>query len=109
MYVRMVLWDMSDSAVTIEELRSYLAAESVDAFSAIEGLVLKMWVGNPAENLWGAIYLWESREASQQTLPSKARRMIGKEPDRVMEFDLEASAQGVTGVTGLARLGAAFA
>lgn len=108
MYVRTVMWDMTDSNISIEELRSYLAAESVDAFSQIDGLILKLWVSDVTTSRWGAIYLWESRQAAQQTLPSKARQMIGKDPDEVREFDLEASARGITGIEDLARLGLAF-
>ncbi|MFP5297459.1 MAG: hypothetical protein ACLGHL_00530 [Actinomycetota bacterium] len=108
MYVRIVLWNLEGSNTSIEELRTYLAEESVDAFSAVEGLALKLWVSDPETDRWGAIYLWGSREAAAQPLPSKARQMIGKEPDQVMEFQLEASARGVTDLTDLARLGAAF-
>lgn len=108
MFVRTVMWDMATSKVTIEELRAYLAAESVDAFSQVPGLVLKQWVADPERNRWGAIYLWESRDAATQPLPSKAREMIGKDPDEVGEFDLEASTTGKSSIRDLARLGKAF-
>ena len=39
---------------------------------------------------WGAIYLFESQEASEQELPSRARELIGKDPDIIEVFDLEA-------------------
>lgn len=108
MYVRIVLWELDGAGATIEELRDYLAAESVQAFEQVEGLVLKQWVADPATNRWGAIYLWESEAASHQTLPSKARQLIGKDPDQVLTFNLEASATGITNVSSLTRLGAAF-
>lgn len=102
------MWDMASSKVTIEELRAYLATESVDAFSQVSGLVLKQWVADPDRNRWGAIYLWESRDAAKQPLPSKAREMIGRDPDEVGEFDLEASTTGTTNIRNLDRLGKAF-
>jgi hypothetical protein len=108
MFVRTVMWNLEDSSATIEELRAYLATESVDAFSEVQGLILKQWVADPGSNRWGAIYLWENREAALQPLPSKARQMIGKDPDDVREFDLEASITGRTGFDTLDRLGRAF-
>jgi hypothetical protein len=71
-------------------------------------LILKQWVADPDSNRWGAIYLWENRVAALQPLPSKARQMIGKDPDEVREFDLEASTTGRTGFDNLDRLGKAF-
>ena len=108
MYVRLVLWDLGDSPATIEQLRDYIAGEATEAFGAVEGLPLKMWISDPETNRWGAVYLWESREAAQQTLPSRARELIGKDPDEVREFDLEASVRAVSDVADLHRLGLAF-
>jgi len=41
---------------------------------------------------FGEVSVFASRESSEQELPSHARDLIGKEPDVVEEFDLEASA-----------------
>jgi hypothetical protein len=49
--------------------------------------------------------VWESLEASEQELPSRARELIGKSPDLVEVFDLEAS---VSVAGELRRLGLAF-
>jgi hypothetical protein len=108
MFVRTVLWDLDGSKTTIEELRTYLGSESVDAFSSVEGLRLKLWIADEDANRWGAIYLWESRAAARQKLPSKARELIGKDPDEVREFDLEASVEGRYEVEQLTRRGRAF-
>ena len=43
---------------------------------------------------WGAVYLWESREAAEQELPSRARELIGKDADIGEEFDIEATIEG---------------
>jgi hypothetical protein len=108
MLVRIVLWSLADSKTTIEELRRYLQDESVDAFADVEGLRLKLWFSDQASERWGAVYFWESREAAEQELPSRARELIGKPPDLVEEFDLEASVEGRFLVEQLSRLGLAF-
>jgi hypothetical protein len=106
--VRFVLWNLADSQTTIEELRRYLRDESVDAFEDIEGLRFKAWVSDQATERWGAFYVWESQEAARQELPSKARELIGKDPDIVEEFDVEATIEGRFDVEQLSRLGLAY-
>jgi hypothetical protein len=106
--VRLVLWNLADSKTTIGELRRYLRDESVEAFSAVPGLRFKAWVSDEATERWGAVYLWESPEAAAVELPSRARELIGKEPDIVEEFDLEASVEGRFEEPELARRGLAF-
>ncbi|MEA2178335.1 MAG: hypothetical protein QOG77_1632 [Solirubrobacteraceae bacterium] len=108
MRVRVVWWDLEGAGATIAQLRVYLRDESVDAFSAVPGLRLKLWIADEATNRWGAIYLWESREAAKQQPPSRARELIGKGPDVEEWFDLEASAEGAFTEAMLARRGLAF-
>ena len=108
MIVRFVLWNLADSQTTIEELRRYLRDESVDAFEDIEGLRFKAWISDQATERWGAFYIWESQEAARQELPSKARELIGKDPDIVEEFDVEATIEGRFDVEQLSRLGLAY-
>jgi hypothetical protein len=103
--VRLVLWSLADSLTTIDELRRYLRDESVAQFERVPGLLFKAWVSDGATERWGAIYVWESREAADQVLPSRARELIGKDPEIAEVFDLEAS---VSVAPALARLGLAF-
>lgn len=107
MRVRLVLWDL-DGSITIDELRTYLRDESVDSFSKVEGLRLKMWISDRERNRWGAVYLWDSAESAQQPLPGKARQLIGKAPDVDQFFDLEATAEGISQTEALSKLGLAF-
>lgn len=93
---------------TIEELRRYLRDESVDEFSEVEGLRFKAWISDALGERWGAFYLFESREAAAQELPGRARELIGKQPDLVEEFDLEATVEGRYADEELSRLGLAF-
>jgi hypothetical protein len=106
--VRIVLWSLADSKTTIEELRRYLRDESVDEFGEVEGLRLKAWISDEPGERWGAFYLFESREAADQELPGRARELIGKQPDLVEEFDLEATVEGQYADEQLSRLGLAF-
>jgi hypothetical protein len=106
--VRIVLWSLADSKTTIAELRRYLRDESVDAFADVPGLRFKSWISDEATERWGAVYLFESAEAAHQPLPSRARELIGKEPDLVEEFDVEATIEGRFEEDDLSRLGLAF-
>jgi len=105
MLLRFVLWSLVDSDTTIADLRTYLREESVDQFSEVPGLLFKAWVSDEATERWGAMYVWDSVEASEQELPSRARELIGKDPEVIEIFDLEAS---VSVADRLARLGLAF-
>ena len=108
MLVRIVLWNLADSKTTIGELRRYLRDESVDAFSEVPGLRFKAWISDEVTERWGALYVWESAEAARGQLPSRARELIGKEPDIAEEFDVEATVEGVFEIEELARRGLAF-
>ena len=108
MLVRIVIWSLADSMTSIEELRRYLHDESVDAFEDVPGLRFKAWFSDDVTERWGAVYLWESAEAAAQELPSRARELIGKEPDIGEELDVEATIEGQFLVQELSRRGLAF-
>ena len=108
MILRFVLWNLANSKTTIEELRRYLRDESVDAFEEVPGLRFKAWVSDETTERWGAVYLWESKEAAGQVVPSRARELIGKDPDIGEEFDVEATVEGRFEIEQLSRLGLAF-
>jgi len=106
--VRFVLWNLADSKTTIEELRRYLRDESVDVFADVRGLRFKAWISDEVTERWGAVYLWESAEAAEQEIPSRARDLIGKDPDIIEVFDVEATIEGRYAEEELSRLGLAF-
>ena len=108
MVVRFVLWNLADSKTTVAELRRYLRDESVDQFAEVDGLRFKAWISDEATERWGAIYLWESSEAAEQAVPSRARELIGKDPDIGETFDLEATIEGNFVEEELSRRGLAF-
>ena len=105
MLVRIVLWNLAESKTTVAELRRYLADEAVDAFAELPGLLFKAWVSDEGGERWGAVYVWESVAASEQPLPSRARELIGRDPDITEIFDLEAT---VSVASELDRLGLAL-
>jgi hypothetical protein len=101
--LRFVLWNLADSKTTVQELRRYLQDEAVDAFADV-----KAWIADETTERWGAVYLWESREASEQPLPGRARELIGKDPDIGETFDVEATIEGQYLVEELSQQGLAF-
>jgi Putative mono-oxygenase ydhR len=103
--VRIALWSLADTATSVAELREYVRDEAVPAFERVSGLLFKAWVSDEATERWGAVYLFDSAAAAEQPLPSRARELIGKEPEIVEVFDLEAS---IAIAPQLARLGVAF-
>ena len=105
MVVRLVLWNLADTQTTVTELRDYLRDEAVDAFADVRGLLFKGWISDDLGERWGAIYLFESTAAAEQPLPSRARELIGKDPEIAEIFDLEAT---VSVAPELARLGLVF-
>src|SRR5262249_8111448 len=103
-----LLSTLADPKTPIGELRRYLRDESVDAFEEVPGLRFKAWISDEATDRWGAVYLWESAEAAEQELPSRARELIGTEPDIGEEFDVEATIEGHFAVEELTPLGLSF-
>jgi Putative mono-oxygenase ydhR len=106
--LRFVLWNLADSKTTVAELRRYVRDEAVDRFEDVPGLRLKVWLSDETTERWGAVYLWESAEAAEQPVPSRARELIGKDPDIGETFDVEATVEGGFVVEGLSRRGLAF-
>jgi hypothetical protein len=101
MVVRLVLWSLADSKSTVAELRRYIRDEAADAFAEVPGLLLKAWVSDETTERWGAFYIWESGAAAAQPLPSRARELIGRDPDIAEEFDLEATVSVSSRLAGL--------
>ena len=108
MIVRLVLWNLADADLSVADLRRYLREESVPAFAEVSGLRLKLWVSDEHTDRWGAVYLFESREAADAPVPSRVSELVGKDPDLVEEFDLEASIEGRFADDELSRRGLAF-
>jgi hypothetical protein len=103
--VRFVLWSLVDTATSVAELRDSIRDEAAAAFGDVPGPLLRAWVSDDSSERWGAFYVFDSAEAAEQQLPSRVRELIGKDPELVEDFDLEAT---VSVAPQLARLGLAF-
>ncbi len=101
MVVRLVLWNLADSLTTVAELRDQLRDESPPA----PGLLFEAWGSDETTERFGGFSVWDSHAAADQPPPSRVRRLIGKEPDIVELFDLDAT---VSVAEELAGLGLAF-
>ncbi len=109
MHVMIVAWDLSDSEATVESLRTYLSDYATEAFSELEGMRLKAWFSNTENQMWGAVYLWDSPEYVYACAwASRAIELIGYPPTSVNTFELEAAAEGKSVHPTLAGLGLAF-
>jgi|tagenome__1003787_1003787.scaffolds.fasta_scaffold16717819_1 hypothetical protein len=105
MIVRLLLWSLADSDTTVEELRAHLRDDPTEELAVVPGLLFSAWISDAASERWGSISVWSSREASEEQGPSRARAAIGKDPEIVEVFDLEAT---VSVADELARLGLAL-
>jgi hypothetical protein len=84
-------WNLDRSTQTIESLRTYLHGEGVTPWEKIRGMRMKFWISDPANNLWGAVVLWEAPEAMSQSLPpNRATELIGYPPTWRSSFEVEA-------------------
>jgi hypothetical protein len=106
--VRLALWNLADSKTTVGELRRHLRDDAVDAFETIDGLRLNLWVSDETTERWGSVSLFESAEAAAEPAPAGAEELIGKPPDILEEFDLEAAIEGRGALDELSRRGLAF-
>ncbi|WP_406864124.1 hypothetical protein ABZO31_28280 [Streptomyces sp. HUAS MG47] len=103
-------WDLTESRHSAETLREFLREEAEQHWSDIPGLLLKVWVSDPEKNRWGAVMVWESKEAAEAAvLPRSAGELIGLPLDFREWFDVEATVEGDHGLPSLAGLGLALA
>ncbi|MGY1456491.1 hypothetical protein [Streptomyces sp. SS8] len=108
MHAVIVWWDLAHSQQTVESLRGFLREEAVERFSRVPGLRLKFWVSDARAGRWGAVLLWESRQAAEAPLPNRAAQLIGCPPTERYAFDVEASVEGEFALEALAGRGIAL-
>lgn len=109
MKVTIAWWDLTNSTQTIESLRYYLRDKAVETWENIKGMRLKYWISDTANNLWGAVMIWESAAYMKQVLPpNHATELIGYPPTLRFVFDIEAMIEGDYSFQFLSKLGLAF-
>ena len=64
-----------------EEGYAKLCAELAPAFAAVPGLLSEIWLANPADNRYGAVYTWEDRTAYEQFKQSGLYRVVDSHPN----------------------------
>ena len=111
MYALLLTWDLSSSDPEVfQELRSYISRESWQRYRGVEGLIQKVWFSNEETGVFGAFYLWESRECLEQETGSmyQIKEKTGVKPV-VRRFEVEAIQEGTHQVEQLLELGKAWA
>ena len=96
--LRLYLWRLDETArATLPELRRYVEEEALDAYADVEGLRYTAWLSDEAAGWprYGAFCLWETPAAAQGPEPSRSPQLIGRGPDIVEEFDVEATVVGL--------------
>jgi hypothetical protein len=74
--VRLLLWNLSDSKTTLDELRARLP-EAPN----------RTWISDEATGRFGVVETWDETPGD---FPDEIRELIGKDPDIAEEFDVEA-------------------
>jgi len=105
MVLRLVLWSLGDADAGLDELRAHLRETAVDENGRLPGLLFAAWISDEASERFGFVQLWSSREAADQPLPRETRELLGKDPEVVELFDVEATASVAEELT---RLGLSF-
>lgn len=109
MFVAIIVWDLTESAATVESLRLYLRDYAIDAYSSLKGMHQKVWFSNSYKQIWGAVYLWDGVEYLNSPVEvSRAKELIGYDPVSYTVFEVEAVAEGVSCFASLARVGRAL-
>jgi hypothetical protein len=73
--VRLLLWNLADSKMTLEKLRPRL-----------EQAPNRTWISDDTRERFGVVELWDGEPAD---FPSEIVELIGKEPEIAEEFDVE--------------------
>ena len=96
--LRLSLWRLDETArATLPELRLYVEEEALDALADVEGLRYQAWLSDEGAGWprYGAFCLWETPGAAQGPQPSRSPQLIGRGPDIIEEFDVEATVVGL--------------
>lgn len=95
--LRIALWRHDTaSAAALHELRIAVEEEGLEGVAATPGLRWHGWVSDEAEwARFGEVSLWETPDAALAPAPGGTAQLIGRHPDIVEEFDVEATVSGL--------------
>ena len=103
-------WDLSQKPKEIfKTLREYIANESWKRYEAKEGLIQKVWVSNEETGQFGAIYLWETKEAMEEEIRTmyRVKSMTGVDAT-ITRSNVEAIQEGNHNIEKLTEMGLAW-
>lgn len=85
MIVRIVLWNLADTQVSLEDVRDALDQAPEDA----PGRRFAAWMSDESSERFGEVSVWDSLEDSELAGPGQLRALIGRDPDLWEQFDLD--------------------
>ena len=95
MYVQVVTYGLAGIG---EDEYLDVAHRVAPRFSGMSGLLAKLWLGNTDEGRYGAVYLWEDREAMERFVRSDLFEAFNPEFDDVAVEDFDVL-ENLTAVT----------
>ena len=110
MYSLILNWDLSQKPKEIfKTLREYIANESWKRYESKKGLIQKVWFSNEETGQFGAIYLWETREAMEEEIRTmyRVKSMTGVDPTITRSY-VEAIQEGNHSIEKLTEIGLAW-
>ncbi|MEU6822834.1 hypothetical protein ABZ921_19580 [Streptomyces atriruber] len=111
MRVDVAWWHLDGTPQTIESMREHLRDHTLDRWTQVPGLRLKIYFADREQNRWGAVMLWETDERPplDELPPNAALALIGRPPDIRATFEAEGTVEGLHDLASLQALGPAFA
>jgi quinol monooxygenase YgiN len=77
MYVQVVTFELA--GIPDEDFRKHCEA-AAPAFTAMPGLLQKVWLGDEASNTYGGVYVWSDREAMERYVNGDVFARLGANP-----------------------------
>ncbi len=81
MIARLVLWNVADTATSVDELRA-------EQLPATTGATQEVWLADESGERWGGFALFPDAEAAAAPLPERLRELLGKEPEILELFEV---------------------
>ena len=78
---RLVLWNVADTATSVDELRA-------EPLPPTPGAAHEVWLVDEAGERWGGFALFADADAAAAPLPVRLRELLGKEPEVFELFDV---------------------
>ncbi len=107
MYALILNWDLSQKPKEIfKTLRAYIKNESWKRYKNKEGLIQKTWYSSEETGQFGAIYLWETKDAMEEELRTmyRIKSMTGIDPT-IERLNIEAIQEGKHNIEKLTEIG----